>query len=514
MTLGKQIAELVQEYKALADAEAAAAMPDRKRSKRTGDDRGEKRQDADTSLHMGVEDRVDVGSHDADDVNDEKDAVETLHADDEKAMASPRRTKAEQRALKREEEAEKSKAKATRNQQRHGVRFTQQDIDTVARAIHGEDYGAASTKSSPLATDENIDDLIKRNLSFVSALESHRSLLVQTVAKQRKILSEPAKRSRRSCAGGVGKRDSSDLPGGDNNNTDAFVFAIAVKLGVSLAGAGGATTQQTSFKNTSKLLGGASKVKKPVMQRLCQAIAEDVKKHENELRETAVRTEGFWRYATTEVFFRMKENAEKVDRKTGAILRERAGGAGQDRADDGLEEERVDEEDVTAGGNEDEDEDDDEDGPPPLESDDDDGLLLDDSTTIGQPDKSDRSAENPTRGEKLDAEGVTGDQDSPAPSELKSKSVAAEVDLSPVREVVAPRDTSRDADLRDRNSNSGGMVLTVSSPERDQRRDQRDDDDDDDDEGFTVVTHRRRRRPQYRSADSPAPPAALRGRRW
>jgi hypothetical protein len=57
-------------------------------------------------------------------------------------------------------------------------------VKPVARAIHGDHYRGAKIKGNPLATDKTIDEVIKRNPGFVSAIEEHRSVLLRSLARK------------------------------------------------------------------------------------------------------------------------------------------------------------------------------------------------------------------------------------------------------------------------------------------------------------------------------------------
>ena len=75
-----------------------------------------------------------------------------------------------------------------------------------------------------------------------------------------------------------------------------------------------------------------------MLAQLRVAIGEDLKKHENEQRMTCIRAGGFWRYVGKGVFERMMRVGERIDWRTGVIIREKVGekradGVGEDVGD-------------------------------------------------------------------------------------------------------------------------------------------------------------------------------------
>jgi hypothetical protein len=77
----------------------------------------------------------------------------------------------QKRALKKAIKAEKSISKASKNQQKHTVSVRREDIEAVARAIRGDDFGAVNNDGHPFATDKTIEQVVKRNLRSVSTIQ-------------------------------------------------------------------------------------------------------------------------------------------------------------------------------------------------------------------------------------------------------------------------------------------------------------------------------------------------------
>ena len=230
----------------------------------------------------------------------------------------------QKRALKKEIKAEKSISKASKNQQKHTVSVRREDIEAVARAIHGDDFGATSNDGHPLGTDKTIEQVVKRNLGFVSAIQEHRSALLESLAKERDITSKN-RQSQRS------ENDEAELLDMRERMED-LVVAVLRKIGVHSASPTLAFNAPAT--NGFGTLGSGKRTKAAIVQKLSAAIAEDIENHENEQRQTYQRAAGFWRYANHEILVRLTEHAKKVNWATGEKIVRKDSGYGQDGAGD------------------------------------------------------------------------------------------------------------------------------------------------------------------------------------
>jgi hypothetical protein len=230
----------------------------------------------------------------------------------------------QKRALKKEIKAEKSISKASKNQQKHTVSVRREDIEAVARAIHGDDFGATSNDGRPLGTDKTIEQVVKRNLGFVSAIQEHRSALLESLAKERDITSKN-RQSQRS------ENDEAELLDMRERMED-LVVAVLRKIGVHSASPTLAFNAPAT--NGFGTLGSGKRTKAAIVQKLSAAIAEDIENHENEQRQTYQRAAGFWRYANHEILVRLTEHAKKVNWATGEKIVRKDSGYGQDGAGD------------------------------------------------------------------------------------------------------------------------------------------------------------------------------------
>jgi hypothetical protein len=296
-----QIAELVSKYKRFEDAERLAVTPIGRGTKgrRSADDMAEP--SATTTVTEDVEE---MGE-------DEKSDSETNCSHINFPTTCKSSTTAQRRALKKEVKAEKSISKAAKNQRKNIVTVRREDIETVARAIHGHDYEVDRIRGTPLATDKTIDEVMKRNLGFVSGIQEHRSVLLKSLAKERDFTSknkQPQRSEMEEVKPADPKAEMGDL-----------VTAVLTKLEIpsvsptlplkSPATAGFATP------------GNGKRVKAAILQKLSAAIAEDIENHENELKQTYQRAAGFWRYANNEILVRLTEHARKIDWTTGERVR-------------------------------------------------------------------------------------------------------------------------------------------------------------------------------------------------
>ena len=230
----------------------------------------------------------------------------------------------QKRALKKEIKAEKSISKASKNQQNHTVSVRREDIESVARAIHGDDFGAINNDGHPLGTDKTIEQVVKRNLVFVSAIQEHRFALLRSLAKERDLTSKN-RQSQRS------ENDEAELLDVREHMED-LVVAVLEKLGVHSASPTLAFNAPAT--NSFGTLGSGKRTKAAIVQKLSAAIAEDIENHENEQRQTYQRAAGFWRYANHEILVRLTEHAKKVNWATGEKITRKDSGYGQDGAGD------------------------------------------------------------------------------------------------------------------------------------------------------------------------------------
>ena len=86
------------------------------------------------------------------------------------------------------DKAEKSIGKASENQQKYIISVRREDVEAVARIIHGDNVGAVSNDGHPLSTDKTIEQVVERNLRLVSAIQEHRSALPRSLAKERDLI--------------------------------------------------------------------------------------------------------------------------------------------------------------------------------------------------------------------------------------------------------------------------------------------------------------------------------------
>lgn len=236
-------------------------------------------------------------------------------------------TVAKRRALKKQMKAEKSISKAAKNERKHVVTVRREDIETVARAIHGDHHKGEEIRGNPLATDKTIDEVVKRNLGFVSAIREHRFVLLRSLAKERDIASKNKQLQR--C-----ENDEAQMVDPKEEMRE-LVTAVLTELGINLLSPPLALKSPTTASFGTPSSGKKSKA--AILQKLSTAIAEDIEHHENELKQTYQRAAGFWRYANHEILVRLTEHARKVDWITGEKVRKDSGygeGGAQDMDED------------------------------------------------------------------------------------------------------------------------------------------------------------------------------------
>jgi hypothetical protein len=303
---------LVSEYQRCEDSERLAMAPIRQTN-------GQCRfnNNAVKSLAASTTDTEDTGE-------DEGSDCQTHHRNTNFSTIRQSLSMTQKRALKKEMKAEKSIIKASKNQQKHTVSVRREDIESVARAIHGDDFGAISNDGHPLGTDKTIEQVVKRNLGFVSAIQGHRFALLRSLAKER----DPASKNRLSQRSENDEAELLDV----REHMEDLVVAVLEKLGVHSASPTLAFNAPAT--NSFGTLGSGKRTKAAIVQKLSAAIAEDIENHENEQRQTYQRAAGFWRYANHEILVRLTEHAKKVNWATGEKITRKGSDYGQDGAGD------------------------------------------------------------------------------------------------------------------------------------------------------------------------------------
>ncbi|EXJ76805.1 uncharacterized protein A1O5_01313 [Cladophialophora psammophila CBS 110553] len=262
---------------------------------------------------------------------------------DRQLMRAPKPTKAETRALKKAAKVAKSQFKAAKNQQKHIINVRTADVSFVAEVLHGDtaNTGGQPGATHPLASDKTIEEVIARNMGFMSSIEAHKKTLLSSIAQRRKSERERRK-STVGCTGGSGKkrRFSEGVHDGDadDGEMEDLLVAVLVKLGVDVghvrsggcpAGAAVAFVSGVGGRKSgvgagaNKAAASSSPQRIPaIIVALKALVKDDLERFENEQRETCVRAGGFWRYVGRPVFERMTKIARGVDWKTGMILKD------------------------------------------------------------------------------------------------------------------------------------------------------------------------------------------------
>lgn len=218
------------------------------------------------------------------------------------------------------------------------------EIEAVSVVLHGEKN---TDESHPLASDKCIEDVMKRNRGYVTSINEHKAMLLREIGRTRKAEQERNRKAKKrkerdsiSNGSAHGHNHGHSQPAaGDSlvmdEEQEALVNAVLVRLGISVdaiaadgggggdgagGGMGGASHSPVTPKRTSSA-GKSSQEKALVLAQLRVAIADDLLKHENEQRQTCVRAGGFWRYVGRPVFDRMMEVAERIDWKTGMLIK-------------------------------------------------------------------------------------------------------------------------------------------------------------------------------------------------
>ncbi|KAK5060226.1 hypothetical protein LTR84_010111 [Exophiala bonariae] len=334
----RRIAELVAEYKAVGEEEGRQAQP----TPRPGLD------ELPLNVHrprvQPARPQHDPDEQDDAEDNDENDDIEATTTDTTASdhMAPPGKpTKAEKRALKRAAKAVKSQNKAFKNQARHTISVKTQDVEFVNTVLHGE--AAPSGATHPLASDKTIEEVIQRNLGFVSHIEAHKRQLIHSIGirrrdERRNGTPNPKdnKKRRFSAVSNNSHQDEDE----EDEETENLLTAVLVRLGIDqeqirLSGCAGKrnTNLRKSLGKHSSLTGTSSTAhgnnySSPAAHRLSivgslkRLVREDLEKFDNDQHETYIRAGGFWRYVGKPVFDRMTAIAGELDWKTGVKLKE------------------------------------------------------------------------------------------------------------------------------------------------------------------------------------------------
>lgn len=277
---------------------------------------------------------------DADDENDDTSTVTSMS--DTPSKSSPRMTKpskAAVRAQKKAAKVAKSTSKAAKNQAKHVISVRSEDVDLVKRVLHGDtDHQALHTH--PLASDKTIEEVIQRNMGYMSNIQEHKKLLMSSIARRRR--SEKDRERRRSAMIDHRHKRRLSIVVDDELEEEAeeletLLTAVLVKLGVSaehVKSVGGVNVHGSAKKSgigggsgSGSGSGGGSNNgltsrRFTIVANLKALVRDDLDRHENEQRETCVRAGGFWRYVGKPVFDRMTQIAEELDWKTGVKFKE------------------------------------------------------------------------------------------------------------------------------------------------------------------------------------------------
>lgn len=247
----------------------------------------------------------------------------------------PKPTKAEIRAMKKATKAAKSQSKAAKNQKRHLINVRTEDVDFVAKILHG-DAANANGATHPLASDKTIEEVIARNMGFLSSIDDHKKVLLASISQRRRSDRDRRKSSSTATSGGPKKRRFSERVNEDDPEDDEMqdlLVAVLVKLGVDAEhtrSCGPAVVVPPVTGGSAKKHGaGVNKdiACKPhqiasIVASLKALVRDDLERFENEQRETCIRAGGFWRYVGRPVFERMTRIARELDWRTGMKLKQ------------------------------------------------------------------------------------------------------------------------------------------------------------------------------------------------
>ncbi len=290
-------------------------------------------------LHFDIGDPEFPDEENDDDTDTVTDSTASTADDSERTlMPPPKLTKAEIRAMKKASKAAKSQSKAVRNQMKHVINVRTEDVDLVAMVLHGEtvDVEGPTGATHPLATDKTIEEVIARNLGFLSSIVEHKKMLLSGIAQRRRSDRDRRKSLSTSSSGGPKKRRFSERTNDDDaedEELEDLLVAALVKLGVDTdhARSSSAATAVPIINGGSAKKNGPGADKdgacKPqqitsIVANLKALVRDDLERFENEQRETCIRAGGFWRYVGRPVFERMTRIARELDWKTGMKLKE------------------------------------------------------------------------------------------------------------------------------------------------------------------------------------------------
>ncbi|KAJ9604479.1 hypothetical protein H2200_011315 [Cladophialophora chaetospira] len=261
----------------------------------------------------------------------------TIDESERTLMPPPKLTKAEMRAIKKASKAAKSQSKAAKNQKKHVINVRTEDVDFVAKVLHGDaaDTERPAGATHPLATDKTIEEVIARNMGFLSSIDEHKKMLLSSIAQRRRS-DRDRRKSSSASSGGPKKRRFSERVNDDEPDDDEMedlLVAALVKLGVDNEHA----RSSSPAIAVPVVIGGGAKKNGPggnkeasckphhissIVGNLKALVRDDLERFENEQRETCIRAGGFWRYVGRPVFERMTEIARELDWKTGMKLKE------------------------------------------------------------------------------------------------------------------------------------------------------------------------------------------------
>jgi hypothetical protein len=332
----QQIAELLAEYK-IADGRSTVAPSPRARLRElpVNIPHGIRQPHQAEPIH-DVDNEENEPDDDAQTVTDT--TASTTDDTDRQHVLPPKLSKGETRAMKKAAKAAKSTNKAAKNQKKHVINVRAEDVSFVAEVLHGTAANGDGA-THPLASDKTIEEVIARNISFLSGIDDHKRLLLSSIAQRRR--SDRDRRKSSSAASGAssssrkrrfGER-TNDHDSTEQDEMDDLLVAALVKLGVAAeharaetngATSPGATCVAAKKKGTpGKDFATTSPQQIPSIIALLKAlIRDDLERHENEQRETCVRAGGFWRYVGRPVFERMTVIAKEIDWKTGMKYKE------------------------------------------------------------------------------------------------------------------------------------------------------------------------------------------------
>lgn len=288
--------------------------------------------DVNVPIHLNAHNApINNAEHDDEQENDPATAEETASVSAPSTTSSGNKplkpTKAELRTAKREAKDAKSRRKSLKNQSKHiGIALRAVDIESVATILHGEQN---TDESHPLASDKCIEDVMERNRRYVTSINEHKALLLKEVGRTRRVEQERTRKARKrkergSISDGSGQAGHLGADGiVMDEEQEALVNAVLIRLDIALDAVGDGNATLALPPGTPKRVSGgrSSQEKSIVLAQLRVAIAEDLLKHENEQRQTCIRAGGFWRYVGRPVFVRMMDVTERIDWKTGTLIK-------------------------------------------------------------------------------------------------------------------------------------------------------------------------------------------------